>query len=110
MGTQNPSDMCIPKGVPFLDMAFTSENEQYGGLNKDGSHRLTGSGTIRRCGLVGEIMSLGVGFEVSEAQTRLMAHCLFLLPVNPDVELPVTSLAPCLPACLHGLLAMTIME
>ena len=26
----------------------------YGGLNKNGSHRLIGSGTIWRCGLIGE--------------------------------------------------------
>jgi hypothetical protein len=33
-----------------------------GDLNEN---RLTGSGTIRRCGLVDECVSLGTGFEVS---------------------------------------------
>jgi hypothetical protein len=30
-------------------------------------HRLIGSGTIRRCGLVGGSVSLGVSFEISDA-------------------------------------------
>ena len=41
-----------------------------GGLNENGSHRLIGSGSIRRCGLLGGNMSLEVGFEVSEAYVR----------------------------------------
>lgn len=51
-----------------------------GGLNDNGPHRPMGSGTIRTyglvgyvcvCDIVGENVSLGVGFEVSEAQTRM---------------------------------------
>lgn len=49
-----------------------------GGLNEIGAYRVTGSGTIRRCDLVGVVMILleevchgrgwgRVGFEVSEA-------------------------------------------
>ena len=50
-----------------------------------------GSGTVRRYGLVGcglgeGSMSLGVGFEVSNAQAR-PSVTLFLLPEDPDVEL-----------------------
>ena len=47
-------------------------------------------------------MSLGVGFEVAEAQVRpsgllcLPAACAE--PVDPDVELSATSPAPSLPA------------
>jgi hypothetical protein len=63
-----------------------------GGLNEHSSHRLIGSGTIRRCGLAGGSVSLWVGFEVSNVQVRPSD---FLLPVDQDVELS----ALCLPAC-----------
>ena len=49
---------------------------QCGGLNENGPHRLTRSGTIRRCVLVGvdvallEEVSLRMGFEVSDAHSR----------------------------------------
>ena len=48
-------------------------------------------------------MSLGMSFEVSEAQTRTSPSplFLFLLPADPNVELLATSPAPCLPACCH---------
>ena len=46
-------------------------------------HYLTG---IRRCGLVGRGVSLGVGFGISNAQAR-PSFSLFLLPVDLDVEL-----------------------
>ena len=43
---------------------------------------LVWSGTIRRCDLVGGSVSLGVGFEVSEAQARpsvtLSSCCLWI--------------------------------
>ena len=39
-----------------------------GGLKENGTHRPIESGTIRRCGLVGGSVSLGVGFEVSDNQ------------------------------------------
>ena len=59
-----------------------------------------GSGTIRKCGLVGENVSLEVGFQVSNAQARPSVF-LFLLPDHLDVELSATSPAPCLPVGCH---------
>ena len=61
--------------------------------------RLTESNTIRRCGFVGQSVSLWVGSEVSEAQAK---HFLFLLPANPNVELSATSQAPRPPARHHA--------
>ena len=56
-------------------------------------HRLIGSGTVRRCGFV------GVGVVLMEE----VCLSLFLLPLDLDVELPVTSPAPCvLHASHHG--------
>ena len=46
-------------------------------------------------------MSLGLGFEVSEAQAR-PSISLFLLPDNLDVELSAPLPAPCLPVCHHA--------
>ena len=51
-------------------------------------------------------MSLGVGFKVSDAQARPVAHSLILLPADPDVDLSATSPAShlsahCLASC-HG--------
>ena len=46
-------------------------------------------------------MPLGVGFEVTKTQARLSGS-LFLLPVDLDVELSVTSPAPCLLVCDHA--------
>jgi hypothetical protein len=61
-----------------------------------------GSGTIRRCGLVGGSMPLrGWGFEVSYAKTiPNMEHSLLGL-VDQDLELSAPP-APCLPASCHG--------
>ena len=48
-------------------------------------------------------MSLGVGFEVSDAQAMpSAAHSPLLLPEEPYIELSATSPAPCLPACHHA--------
>ena len=49
-------------------------------------------------------VSLGVVFEVSEAQVR-SSSSLSLLPVDPDVELSATSPAPC-PLCAAKLSTM----
>ena len=64
-----------------------------------------GSGTIRRCGLLGvdaasleEVCHWGMGFKVSGAQARLSVS----LPAVSDVELSAPSLAPCLPASCHA--------
>jgi hypothetical protein len=40
------------------------------GPNKNSLHRHLGSGTFRRFDLVGGSVSLGVGFEMSDAQAR----------------------------------------
>jgi hypothetical protein len=56
-----------------------------------------GSGTIRRCGLVGGSVALGVG---SEAQA---SPSVTLSPVHSDlgVELSAPSPIPCMPVCRH---------
>jgi hypothetical protein len=41
-------------------------------------------------------MSLGVAFEVSNAQARPNVIFLFLLPADPDTGFSVISPAPCL--------------
>lgn len=51
-------------------------------------------------------MSLGVGFEDSRAEARPsgpVSQCLplFLMLVDPDVELSDTFSSTCLPACHH---------
>lgn len=56
---------------------------------------------LDRDGLAGENVSLGVGVEVSKAQSRLNGS-LILLPVDVDVELSATSLVPGLPASCHA--------
>ena len=62
-----------------------------GGLNENGSHRLLGSGTIRRCGLVGGSVSLWVGFEVLDVQARprvsLSSCCLPIQMENSQLLL-----------------------
>jgi len=60
------------------------------------------NGTIRRCGLVGRSVSLGMGFEVSDVSIQVQCHYLFLLPLDPDVEPSTTSPAPCLPVSHHA--------
>ena len=73
----------------------------YGCLNEIGLDRPVRSGTVRECGFVGGSVSLRVGFEFSDDQARPNVT-LFLLPDDPDIKLPATSLAPCLPACHHA--------
>ena len=53
-------------------------------------------------------MSLGMGFESSDAQAKLVAHTLFLLPADQDVELSAFSPAPCL--CVTMLPTMVILD
>lgn len=45
-------------------------------------------------------MSVGVGFEDSDAQARSSVP-LFLVPAGTDVKLAATSLAPCMPTFHH---------
>ena len=52
---------------------------------------------IRRCGLIGWSVSLGVGFGVSKAQACVS---LFLLPLDSDIDLSASSPAWCLLACM----------
>ena len=40
------------------------------GLNDDGYHKFVGNSTVERGGLARGSVSLGTGFEVSEAQAR----------------------------------------
>ena len=59
----------------------------------------TGSGTIRRCGLVGGSVTVEEGFEVIYTQAMpSVIDSLLMLPVDQDVEISALSPAPCLPA------------
>jgi hypothetical protein len=55
-------------------------------LNENVPHRLIESGTIRRCGLVGGSVSLGVGCDVS-FQMLKPGPVSLSLSADPDVEL-----------------------
>ena len=67
-----------------------------------------GSGTIRRCGVIGVNMTLlkkkftrGLGVEVFNVQARPSAAVTFCWLHVDHVELSAPSLASCLPACHH---------
>ena len=72
------------------------------GLNENCLHRLTGSITVKRCGLNG----VGVALleKVCDWGQALRFQCLIagLLLANPDVEISVTSPAPCLAMWHHA--------
>jgi hypothetical protein len=70
-------------------------------LNENGPHMPIGNGTTGRCGLAGGSVSLGVDFEVSDAQAR-PGVSLLLLSSDLDVKLSASSPAPCLPTCYHA--------
>jgi hypothetical protein len=55
---------------------------------------------FRRHALVGGYVSLGVDFRVSESHINSRVT-LFLMPVDPDVELSNTPPATCLHVCCH---------
>ena len=62
--------------------------QRRGGLKENGPstpHKLIGSGTIRRCGLVGRSVSLGVVFEFSDAQAQSVS--LFLMSAKSQLPL-----------------------
>ena len=61
-----------------------------------------GTGIIGRRGLVGGSVSLGWTWRTQKLKSGLAWLLLFLPPVDPDVELSATSLAPRLPACHHA--------
>ena len=98
-------------GYPQTSAYTDSTLELYGGLNRYGPHRLMclnawpiGSGTNRRCGLVGEsvLLCVGAGFEVSYAQAiPSVAHSLPLMSEDQDVELCAPP-APCPPSHCHA--------
>ena len=74
-------------------------------LNKYDLHRVMcvdvwpiGNGSIMRCGLVGESMTLDRDFELKNWPVGLS---LLLLPANQDVELSAPSPVLCHPACFH---------
>ena len=74
----------------------------YGGLNRYGLYRLAclnawpiGSGTIRRCGLIGQVwdcwrkcVTMGAGFQVSYAQAMPSVAYSLLLPVDQSTQTP----------------------
>ena len=60
------------------------------------------TGTIGDCGLLGGSVSLGQALMSQKLKPGLVAHCLFMLSQDPDIELSATSPAPCLPACHHA--------
>jgi hypothetical protein len=70
-------------------------------LNENGPNRSIKRDTIRRCGLVGENVSLRIGFEVSDAQAMLNVISFISLSADQDVKLSAPSPAPCLPICYH---------
>lgn len=59
-------------------------------------------------GLVGENRSLGWALSSQKVKPGLVAHCLFLLPSNPDIEPSGTSPTSCLPD--NMLPTLTIMD
>ena len=79
-------------------------------LNTYGPHRLTclnarpiGSGTIRRCGLVGGSVSLwGRALRYPMLKLHPEWNSFLLMPADQDVELSAPSPAPCLPAHCHA--------
>ena len=82
--------------------AFGDQGLECGGLNENVLYRLIGTGTLRRCGLAGKSVSLGVDFEVSDAQAGpSIRFSLFLPPADPDGKLLSPS-APGLPVCHHA--------
>ena len=54
---------------------------------------------VSKCGIVEGLMSLGVelGFQMLKPNPVSLSLSLFLVPVDPDVELLANSLALCLP-------------
>jgi hypothetical protein len=56
---------------------------------------------MRKCGLVGECMSLELGTEVSKPQARISV-ALFLLSGDLEVKLSAPSATPGLPVCCHS--------
>jgi len=71
-------------------------------LNENGPHKLIGSDTLGRCGLVGGSVLMGVSFRVSEVQARpnvaLPFCCLHIWMQNSQL-LSNTVSAACLHAC-----------
>lgn len=78
------------------------EREREKGKNlENGTHKCIRNDTIRRCSLAGGSVSLEEGFEISNVQVKPSVS-LFLLPVDPNVELSATSSALCSPAWHHA--------
>jgi len=53
-------------------------------------------------GLVKEVCHWKWVLRFQKLKAGLVVHFLFLLPVNPDIELSATFSAPGLPACCHA--------
>ena len=77
--------------------------EECDSLNAIGPHGLIGNGTIRRCGLVGRNVSLGVGFEVSKVTAKPSVSWL----IDQDLSLSSCSIS-CL--CAAMLWVMIIVD
>lgn len=97
-----------PLSFHHVNPGAPSQVTSCGGLARNGSHRPTGSAATRTYGLVG----VGVAFLEQVChwgqglRSQMLKVCsvaiLFLLPVDPHVELSAGSrAAPCLPACRH---------
>lgn len=57
---------------------------------------------IKKCGLVGGSLSLGVGFKVSKAHSRPSSSLfLYLLPMDQDVKLSAVAPEPWLSVFCH---------
>ena len=73
-----------------------------GGLNENGQHRPIENGIIGGVALLEEVCHRGWALRFKKLKPDPVAHSLFLLPLDPDVGLSDTSLAPSLPACHHA--------
>jgi len=71
-------------------------------LNENGLHNPIGNGIIRRCGLVKIVVLLEWALRFQKLKPGPMWLSPFLLSEDPDTELKVPSLAPCLPECCHA--------
>jgi len=92
----------LSSAVWLLPPDYPSFSLLPGSLDKNGPHRATGTGTLKRCDLVGvgvalfeELCHWGVGFDAQ-------GGILFLLSVDPDGEFSATSPALCSPASGHA--------
>jgi hypothetical protein len=77
-------------------------------FERNGPHRLIGSGAIRRYGLAGvgealfkEVCYWGWALRFHILQPGPVSHSFFPLPSDMNVELSSTSPVPCISACYN---------